>query len=230
MRHFRLGMVIFGLLSVASVAIMEYINMDISNTVDSAADFWWENYKQIYFPAYTRWNPYLFGMVAGILYLRRAAGSQEAILDEATETKVENNNVLLYASYVVTFVVLFGLPAVENYRWHSTLTLHLYESLARTVYGIAITYVVYMCVIGYMKPLNAFLSHDIFFLISQLTYSGYLLHPLYREVIEVIDFTVLGITPFMFISLGILGIIFVMAIALPVYLLIEKPFVNLRPI
>jgi peptidoglycan/LPS O-acetylase OafA/YrhL len=237
MKYYRLGMSCIAALAVGSVITILLINLEISSTVSSPADFWWENYKRVYFNSYTRWNPYLFGLVAGVMYMKRITeAAQETILacDEAEQeirpANSPSSNVLLYFSYILVFVVLFGLLPLENYRWYNMVTLHLFESLSRTLYGAAISYIIYMCLTGYMKPLNYVLSSHYFFCISQLTYSGYLLHPLFRDVVEVVDFTVTGFTPIMFISLAIAGIIFVLSLALPAFLLIEKPFVNLRPV
>jgi peptidoglycan/LPS O-acetylase OafA/YrhL len=230
MKKWRVGLFVVALLNIFQIGFVYFTNHEL---VQDMSTFYNNSFLMLYMPAYTRWNPYLIGLVAGMMYMRHLE-RKNAVLDDDEEVKPKpaslTSNLLLYLGHVLALVAIFAMPHLEYKRDITIFALEMFEAFSRTFYGMGIAYIVYQCCIGNMKPVNYILSAKVFYYISQVTYSGYLLHPLFREVIYVLDFTAIGIGYHMFLFVALLGVPFVILIGLPVYLLIEKPFVNLRPI
>jgi peptidoglycan/LPS O-acetylase OafA/YrhL len=192
----------------------------------------WEVFVQFYFVAYARWNPYLFGLVAGIVFIKREIALKAQLSDEKAEPKPDStlSTVLRIVGYILSFTAVLGYSWFRQYRDDIPWRLTAYITLGNTIYGAGLSFIVYHLAIGNLKLLNYILSANWIYPLSMLSYCGYLLHPLFRDALPLLNFSYLGIGFHTYPIVFIFNLIVVIPLALIGYLLVEKPAVNIRPI
>jgi peptidoglycan/LPS O-acetylase OafA/YrhL len=191
------------------------------------AQYWWEAFVQLYFKLYFRWNPYLCGLVAGIIFTTRKNDLQESSLcDEKPEPKPESK-VVLYICYVLAFIAIFGYAQAKYYKHEIPWRLTAVQVLGKSLFGLGFAFIVYRLVTGNLKPLSYVFSSSYWYPLSVLTFTGYLMHPLYRDVLPIMNLAYLGIGYQTYIVVGIFNLIVVLPLGLLSYLLVEKPAINL---
>lgn len=130
-----------------------------------------QHHLVIYVKPHTRIGPYLIGLLLGYFL---ATGQKRQHIDSPSP-------LLQTAGWCVSFAAggwaLFGLyPALQEWDWP---IYHLvYGSIHRTVFALAIAWLIYACHSGMGGPVNAILSHRIFIPLSSLCYGVYLIHML----------------------------------------------------
>uniref|UniRef100_A0A914WRK0 Acyltransferase 3 domain-containing protein n=1 Tax=Plectus sambesii TaxID=2011161 RepID=A0A914WRK0_9BILA len=130
-----------------------------------------EHHLVIYVKPHTRIGSYLVGILLGYFL----ATGQKRQHVEAPSPLLQT--VGWFASAVAGGWALFGLyPALQEWDWP---IYHLvYGSIHRTVFAIAIAWLIYACHTGMGGPVNALLSHRCFIPLSSLCYGVYLFHML----------------------------------------------------
>lgn len=122
----------------------------------------------IYMRPYTRIGPYLVGMAYGYLLHRN-------------KCKMAINNFLSVLLWLLASAcassVLYGL--YNNYNGHlmTKEVAATYMAVHRSVWAIAVGWVIYACVTGYGGFVNRLLCWKVFIPLSRLTYCAYLVHP-----------------------------------------------------
>jgi peptidoglycan/LPS O-acetylase OafA/YrhL len=106
----------------------------------------------------------------------------------------------------------------------------------RWIFGWAIAYVVFMCNKGRMRVLNAMLSLPLWYPFAVLSYGAYLLHMIWVIFVKGVDpFRAISPLQSIWVSWSVFNwdftvtVVFTFASALLTYLLVEKPFINMRP-
>ncbi|XP_064097742.1 O-acyltransferase like protein-like [Macrobrachium nipponense] len=125
--------------------------------------------KEVYQAAHCRAQPYLAGMVLGILFRR----------DGKRKLKLEMWQVILgwLLATVAGLAVVFGMynynqfNQYPGYNWADSI---FYASLHRLAWGLALAWVVFACHYGYGGAVNGFLSHPSWQPVSRLTYCMFL--------------------------------------------------------
>ncbi|KAG8190540.1 hypothetical protein JTE90_004115 [Oedothorax gibbosus] len=125
-------------------------------------DFKYDFINMVHFKTYTHINTYLIGMVVGFLLLKY------------NDRKMKN--VHKVCGWVLA--VLLALYVMEG-KYVSTdnrAFIALYNATHRTAWALAIGWVTYICATGHGGIVNRFLSWHGFELLSNISYSAYLLH------------------------------------------------------
>ncbi|GBO45765.1 Nose resistant to fluoxetine protein 6, partial [Araneus ventricosus] len=124
----------------------------------------------------------------------------------------------------ITLTCLFGL-----YRQNlTTVEAGFYNGLNRIGFGLGLSWVIFVCVIGQGDVVNSLLSWKVWIPLSRLTYCAYLVHPIiqngyYLSVRRLIEFSHISVILF---YLGFLIISYTAALATT--LLFESPVIRLE--
>ncbi|XP_015839401.1 nose resistant to fluoxetine protein 6-like [Tribolium castaneum] len=123
-----------------------------------------------YDATYARFGPYVIGMLAGYFIYR---------------IKTNKIRIHLKSWHVITLWLVFitglvacvwaGYPlnvATEEDRWGDSMFL----AFNRPAWAVAVVGVIFLCVSGYGKPIDTFLSWSVFQFLTKLSYSMYLIH------------------------------------------------------
>ncbi|KAF7635172.1 Acyl_transf_3 domain-containing protein [Meloidogyne graminicola] len=187
----------------------------------------------IYIKPWYRIGPYIVGIVLGYILAQHSLTSHNRSSTTTT----------LYFSHSRSFVCsgwllaifgclwsIFGLyPALQGWNW--VFYNLFYGAVSRTIFAIALGWVIYACHTGIGGPLNYMLSLGLFLPLSNLSYSAYLFH-----MIPVVFTYVVSPFPMHFDSKAqILGHCFVQLIIAYAYgvlcsLLAELPALNIERI
>ncbi|CAH0554822.1 unnamed protein product [Brassicogethes aeneus] len=131
-------------------------------------------YTKYYFQPYTRFGPYVIGMLFGwIIYKHNKHGDFIQFPPKYKKSII----------FTLWLIILSGLLACtyggsdiitekETGIWARTF----YNGFNRNAWAILVCLMVTLCVTGYGGPANAFLSMPVFQILSKLSYSIYLVH------------------------------------------------------
>ncbi|KAJ6641361.1 Nose resistant to fluoxetine protein 6 [Pseudolycoriella hygida] len=150
--------------TVASLAVSYYLNY--INQISFQTDVLEETIDILYISPYTRFNPYLGGLLIGY------------VLYKIRDTKIE-----LKPSTVVTLwttaVVIFSFTVHMTYKRDvQTWLASLWFSLGKFSFGLFIGSVILICQLGYGGAFNDAMTSHIFLHLNKLTYSMYMVSPI----------------------------------------------------
>ncbi|XP_022532265.2 O-acyltransferase like protein [Astyanax mexicanus] len=210
------AMTLLILSSLAGALITAYLHLPVHQPTTLA----YESYFQYYYnKPYTRYGPYLLGILAG-LYM---ANKKEALLKKQWHAVAGwLISLSVMASLVALAYVLREVPA------QASLTHAVYQGLHRSLWALAVIWIILACEEGYGGFVNRILSLNVWIPLSNISFACYLIHPililLYNGKQETpIHYTDLN---FLYLFLGHVVLTVVLGFALTV--LIEKPFLFLR--
>ncbi|XP_031339168.1 nose resistant to fluoxetine protein 6-like isoform X1 [Photinus pyralis] len=126
-----------------------------------------EYFMYIYYPAYMRAAPWLIGILVGH-HLHRSKNVTYKLSKPVVV-------VLWVISITVVGAMMFGgydlLVSPDNKLANS-----LYNALARPAWALSISAMIFACINNFGGPINRFLSSRLFTILSQLTYTLYVIH------------------------------------------------------
>ncbi|KAL2099634.1 hypothetical protein ACEWY4_004028 [Coilia grayii] len=180
----------------------------------------YESYFQYYYnKPYTRYGPYLVGILAGI-YMTSKSGHFVRHRWQAA---------LGWLSSLCVMVTLVGLAySLREVPLSPSLPHALYQGLHRTLWAMAVAWIILACEEGYGGFVDRFLSMSEWIPLSNISFACYLIHPiliiLYNGKQETpIHYTDLN---FFYLFLGHTALTLCLGYVLTV--LIEKPFLFLK--
>jgi len=136
-----------------------------------------DTFNDIYIKPYTRFGPYIIGLVAGYLLYdgRKHDRRHHPVTVLAWWT----------ASAAMALAVIYGLrDYYEDPTNKPSKTIDvLYLTFSRSAWGLAVSWVVYACATGYAGPVNTLLSWTPFGPVSRINYSAYLYHLLVLSIL-----------------------------------------------
>ncbi|XP_037912852.1 nose resistant to fluoxetine protein 6-like isoform X5 [Hermetia illucens] len=208
----KLGLTLFTVIFLASSSICGYYGYSLGfgftqDSLHKTADF-------LYTPFWGRIGAYFTGVYAG-WYL-----------------SVKNRTLNLGKKWITLGWILGPLIIVVLLFGHSNkeispLVAMTYAALARTAWGVGTVWIIIACSTGYGGIVNRFLSAKVFLPFSRMTYSAYLVNPIWilfvtmlNEAPYTIDFPMLPV-----MSMGFATTIY--ALAFLFMLLFENPFIRL---
>lgn len=105
---------------------------------------------------------------------------------------------------------------------------HAYLALSRSAWCTGLCTVLFLCFLGYGRPIIALLDNHAMAVLSRLTFLAYLIHPavlsfLFADQQQAPHYSVIWIVSQF---LGVLALVFLLSAV--VHLLVEKPFANLE--
>ncbi|XP_045494785.1 O-acyltransferase like protein-like [Colias croceus] len=159
-----------GLLAIltASTIFNFMLNMQSSNASIirvEEMDYYMTNY---YKNTLTRASPFFYGMILGY------------ILSELKGQKVKIRWYVAGIFWIVSlgmFAVIFYFTyRIMQLDWNNQLFDNLFNSFSRTIWSLALSWLIFACVHGYGGPINWFLSLPMWKLPSRISYAMYLYH------------------------------------------------------
>ncbi|XP_015913387.1 nose resistant to fluoxetine protein 6-like [Parasteatoda tepidariorum] len=158
-----------------TTAIISYQNdivpmfVGVTHTSDFAAytKKMWESFDLIYDKPYCRIAPYVIGVMLGF------------VLYKLNKRKRFMNWWQQAIGWIVAascgLSVMFGLYHADMSRTAA----FFYNSLSRTAFSIALAWIIFVCETGHGGAMNKLLSWKFWMPLSRLTYSAYLIHPIF---------------------------------------------------
>ncbi|CAG9801151.1 unnamed protein product [Chironomus riparius] len=135
--------------------------------LQSAIDF--------YFPTHIRCGPWLMGVMLGYTFFK--LNGRKIIVPK-------HLNILFWILTLTTLIgVLIGMWPLQNYENSPPQVVHaLFFSLQRNSWGLAITWIIFACEMGYGGIVGKFLELPIWRPLGRMSLSFYLVHTLYITV------------------------------------------------
>ncbi|KAL4234454.1 hypothetical protein ACF0H5_006100 [Mactra antiquata] len=171
-----LGGIISGLFIVGAVVtsgLISYHGGYLAQGIPQAGPQPEDFQKHYYVPVWTRFGPYIVGLVTGyILYKTKC---------QCRIPKVLN---------IILWVICFGTICAIVYGPYSDGETHIFtetentvfNAFFRTAWGAAICWIIFACATGHGGWINQVLSWSPFIPLGRLTYCAYLIHPLVMEI------------------------------------------------
>ncbi|XP_042904054.2 nose resistant to fluoxetine protein 6 [Parasteatoda tepidariorum] len=129
-----------------------------------------EYMDKIYYKPYTRIAPYLIGIALGYVIFKKKI------------TNISLNRATLWTGWLLS--ITSGLYCVYG-TYHQTPNLvgaSFYNALTRTVYGLSLSWLIFVCLSGHGGVVDKFLSYKLFIPLSRLTYCAYLIHVILMDL------------------------------------------------
>eukprot|EP01116_Phalansterium_solitarium_P012233 TRINITY_DN28328_c0_g1_i1.p1 TRINITY_DN28328_c0_g1~~TRINITY_DN28328_c0_g1_i1.p1 ORF type:complete len:463 (+),score=119.57 TRINITY_DN28328_c0_g1_i1:77-1465(+) len=202
------------LLNVALLLVLAVVVQDFSSYAD------W-----IYLKPYTRLSPYIFGMLAA----HHADSNKVETPEGAWPRRLRRLRIATCLAVVVG--VAFGAsspsssdpPAVQ----------FAFAVLGRQLFSGALSYLIYVMVLGPTGPVSRVLSSRPIYILAQLSYGIYLIHPVLMETITD-NLLAVPLAKLLPVNLGSVLLLFATyafvatLLSVALFLLVEKPFMNVR--
>lgn len=165
------------------------------------------------FTPVTRCSPWLIGLMLGYLIFHHKGTKKLSKVEEV-------------AISLICFSVIIAILYIPKTHFNGPL----YYTSIRIFWAILIGIPIYLMIIGHLSCLKSFLSHPIFQLLSNLSYSAYLWHAPILTTIRNTQRTPVYINSFVQFQFTFLVIGISLLIAIPANLFVELPFKNLQQI
>ncbi|PCJ42030.1 MAG: hypothetical protein COA99_08495 [Moraxellaceae bacterium] len=186
----------------------------------------------VYDNLYTRYGTFLCGIIAAYLHYYRQdwlKGFFAKPLQSITSTVAALTTIGFFMFFPISDATLNADPTFDS----------LYFALHRNLFGMALAWLVLACIHSkdmLARIVNKFLSLRLWHPIAQLSYSGYLVHYVIAEIVllslkanmEARDMVFANVDISWLIGCFVIITIVSLMLATVAYLLIEKPFMNLR--
>jgi peptidoglycan/LPS O-acetylase OafA/YrhL len=200
--------------------ILLSVDILISKVTVKADDYW----EIIYDNLHTRYGSIVLGIILAHLYVYH----WQTVTQYLTIARCR----WVFVAALSLFVLTLVLPVYSGESSSKTL-LYFYHITHRNLFGLGVMLIMLLCLlnIGVGEKVNNFLSSKVFYPVSQLTYSMYLLH---LPVIAACYLTLKGFGIIDSMSYANATLVFLSAIIPTIffsalmYIFIEKPFMKLR--
>ncbi|KAK4876119.1 hypothetical protein RN001_012541 [Aquatica leii] len=168
-----LGLSLIGVLG----AIVTAVTMAITwiNDIDSNGAYTNKyNFMTYYYEkTYTRATPWFIGMAAGYIIYKT----------QQKQAKVVMNSTLVAFLWIVSlsYMTFFSFYQFESYHYdmYEKIQNSMYNGFVRSLWSIAVGWIIFACHFGYGSFINTFLSLPVFQILSKLTYTNYLVHMIF---------------------------------------------------
>ena len=131
-----------------------------------------------YTKPYCRINPYLIGMALGYVVYKVSEWKRESGDKRSLQLRLSILDTVLWPiSFGICFGLVYGLYSSYNGHIMSVFENVLYLGLSRTLWGLGLSFFIFICYSGMGGPVDSFLSWGVFVPLSRLTFSAYLIHP-----------------------------------------------------
>ena len=131
-----------------------------------------------YIKPYCRINPYLIGMALGYIIYKVSEWKRESGDKRSLQLRLSILDAILWPiSFGICFGLVYGLYPSYNGHIMTELENAIYLGLSRTLWGLGLSFFIFICYSGMGGPVNSFLSWGVFVPLSRLTFSAYLIHP-----------------------------------------------------
>ncbi|KAK1788513.1 hypothetical protein P4O66_016936 [Electrophorus voltai] len=178
-----------------------------------------ENYFQYYYnKPYTRYGPYLLGMLAGLYMTTKTEG----VLKHRWQAAAG------WLSSLSAMALLVGLAyALKDVPPHVSLARAVYQGLHRSVWALAVVWIILACEEGYGGFVNTFLSMKVWTPLSNISFACYLVHPVLILLFNGKQETSMHYTDLNFLYLFLSHMVVTVVLGYVLTVLIEKPYLFL---
>ncbi|KAF5288412.1 hypothetical protein FQR65_LT12025 [Abscondita terminalis] len=166
----KLGLVLIGALIVSS-ATTSFIITWINNLATNDMFLDPVQLMEVYYTkSYTRASPWLIGLLVGYLIHK--------IKNRASKFTLSPLVITFFWSIAFLIMLALGVYEFESYSddFYTKIRNSLYNACARSIWSLAVAWIIFACSFGYGGIINNFLSLPIFQILSKLTYANYLTH------------------------------------------------------
>ncbi|CAL8341046.1 unnamed protein product [Arctogadus glacialis] len=180
----------------------------------------YESYFQYYYnKPYTRYGPYLIGILLGIYITTR----RDQLLKHQWQAVLGWVSCLVgMAAVVVLAYVLKDVPA------HPSVAHALYQGVHRPLWALSVAWIILACEEGYGGLVHSLLSLGVWAPLSHISFSCYLIHPFLIILYNGKQETTMHFTNFNFMYLFLGHVTLTLAAGYVLTVLVEKPYLFLR--
>lgn len=162
-RHFKIASISVVILLIASwctTGYIAYLNNHMPNVDDPLALF-----DKIYDKPWTRFGPYLIGMIVGWILFK-------------TDCNIPMKKVTIISGWLFCTVGMLSLIYGLHKKQLDSITAAAYSSLSHTAWAVGLSWIVIACSTGHGGYVNSLLSCKLLIPFSRTTYCAYLIHPI----------------------------------------------------
>ncbi|XP_028830805.1 O-acyltransferase like protein [Denticeps clupeoides] len=207
-------------LLVGSSAFSAMITASLHLPVHQPTTLVYKSYFQYYYnKPYTRYGPYLVGILAGI-YMTTKDGQ---LLKHQWQAAVG-----WICSLSVMFVVVTLAYTLMDVPPRSSLPHAVYQGLHRTLWALAVAWIILACEEGYGGFVDKILSLNIWVPLSNISFACYLVHPILIILYNGQQETPIHYTNLNFFYLFMGHVVLTLMLGFALTLLIEKPYLFLK--
>ncbi|HRI62739.1 MAG TPA: acyltransferase [Polyangium sp.] len=182
-------------------------------------------YDTIYLMPHARYGSLLAGVI--VAYLLQYTKVRETLRERSGL-----NSALLFGG-MAAIILVASVPIYSARAWPAGLDMA-YLAISFPLFGVGAGAVLLavICAAGAARPVAKILSARFWLPIAQLSYSAYLVHPIVMVGMYLGEKQKGTVGPIgsNIVSMYLRNVVFVLIVSLILYLLIEKPIMNLRPL
>uniref|UniRef100_A0A672MI47 Nose resistant to fluoxetine protein 6-like n=1 Tax=Sinocyclocheilus grahami TaxID=75366 RepID=A0A672MI47_SINGR len=179
----------------------------------------YESYFQYYYnKPYTRYGPYLLGILAGIYMTTK----KEALIKQQWQA------VIGWLCSLSVMALLVGLAYVlREVPPYPSLTHAVYQGTHRSLWALALVWIILACEEGYGGFVDKILSLGLWAPLSNISFACYLIHPIIIILYNGKQETTMHYTDFNFFYLFLGHLLLTVSVGYVLTVLIEKPYLFL---
>ncbi|XP_063215655.1 nose resistant to fluoxetine protein 6-like [Bacillus rossius redtenbacheri] len=180
---------------------------------------YYDHFNLLYTPAYARMGPYVLGL--GLGYLMHLFRNKEIILSKLTVLAGWT------ASAALMLTIIFGCRGMYlDITEYDVVEASVFGGCHRTVWALAVAWVIFACEKGYGGPVNSLLSSDGMAIMNQFTFNIYLCHWTYLLFVLATEQVPYYYSNFNNVRVYVGDSLMVILIAIVITLTIEMPIRN----
>ncbi|XP_035857802.1 O-acyltransferase like protein-like [Sander lucioperca] len=172
-----------------------------------------------YFPPHTRYGPFLIGILTGIYFTTK----KDQLLKQKWQAGLGWFCCLsLMAVVVGVAFILRETPAYPSVP-HA-----LYQGLHRSLWALAVTWIILACEEGYGGFIKSFLSLDLWIPLSNISFCSYLMHPIFFTIYIGLQETPVHYIDINFVYQFLGTLVLTLVVSCVFTVLVEKPYSLLK--
>ncbi|KAK6492924.1 O-acyltransferase like protein [Huso huso] len=176
-------------------------------------------FEYYYNKPYSRYGPYLIGILLGMFMNAK----KERLLKKQWQAAVGWISSL--TSMALLVALAYVLHEVPNYP---SAPHAIYQGLHRTLWAVAVAWIIFACDEGFGGYINTFLSLNVWIPFSSISFACFMIHPLLLIIFNGIQETLFHYTDINFFYLYMGHIVLTVALGYVLTVLVEKPYLFLK--
>ncbi|XP_058880709.1 O-acyltransferase like protein isoform X2 [Acipenser ruthenus] len=176
-------------------------------------------FEYYYNKPYSRYGPYLIGILLGMFMNAK----KERLLKKQWQAAVG------WISSLTSMALLVALAYVLHEVPNCPSAPHaIYQGLHRTLWAVAVAWIIFACDEGFGGYINTFLSLNVWIPFSSISFACFMIHPLLIIIFNGIQETLFHYTDINFFYLYMGHLVLTVALGYVLTVLVEKPYLFLK--